>query len=569
MQLITAFTAVALCLSSWVAAYTNPVIFEDLADVDLRRYNDTYYLSTSTFHFSPGAPILRSYDLVNWEFIGHSVPSLANYFGNQYTLPAGSNGYNGGIWASWLIFVPSQDRWFWGGCVNFWQTHVFSSTNSDPTSAWSQIATVDGCQYDSGAMLDDDGSVYVSFKNLTDSTIHIAQMSADMKTVAKQSLVFALPSSDTSMEGTRPYKVNDVYYIFTSDPVRENVLKSNGDIWGTYALNKFLSGETYPAPLSGTIGQGALVDTPAGDWYWMSFSWSYPGGRIPVLIPVTWDSNGLPVPTLVNGNVGASYPDPVTPRPTTNNLTGVDRFTGTSLGPQWEWNHDPDTAHFTVNNGLTLSTATVTNDWFAARNTLTHRQLGPISTATIQLSYSSLADGDRAGLGLFRDQSAYIGVWRAGSTFTVNMVNSIVMSNSNFTTLSTGTTAASASVSGGTIWLRVISDSTPGGDSATFWYSTDGTKFSQLGPAFKCDTDYQYFEGQRFAIFNFATKALGGSVRVADFELAAGSYTGVAVGAGSSAPATSSLASTQTSKASTPTTTSAASTGGGSGWYGS
>ena len=54
--------------------------------------------------------------------------------------------------------------------VSFWQTHVFSSTNSDPTSAWSQIATVDGCQYDSGAMLDDDGSVYVSFKNLTDST---------------------------------------------------------------------------------------------------------------------------------------------------------------------------------------------------------------------------------------------------------------------------------------------------------------------------------------------------------------------------------------------------------------
>ena len=87
------------------------------ADVDLRRYDDTYYLSTSTFHFSPGAPILRSYDLVNWEFIGHSVPSLANYFGNQYTLPAGSNGYNGGIWASWLIFVPSQEKWFWGGCV--------------------------------------------------------------------------------------------------------------------------------------------------------------------------------------------------------------------------------------------------------------------------------------------------------------------------------------------------------------------------------------------------------------------------------------------------------------------
>lgn len=204
----------------------------------------------------------------------------------------------------------------------------------------------------------------------------------------------------------------------------------------------------------------------------------------------------------------------------------------------------------------------VTDDWFAARNTLTHRQLGPISTATIQLAYSSLSDGDRAGLGLFRDQSAYIGIWRTGSTFTVNMVDSIVMNTDNFTTTSTGTTEASASVSGGTIWLRVISDSSPGGDSATFWYSQDGTTFTQLGPAFACDENWEYFEGQRFAIFNFATNALGGSAHVADFELAAGSYTGAAVGASaSSAPA-----STQTSKASSPTTTSAASGGGGSGW---
>jgi beta-xylosidase len=73
--------------------------------------------STSTMHFSPGAPILRSYDLVNWEFVGHSVPSLANYFGPKYTLPPGQNGYNRGVWASWLLFVPEQQKWFWGGCV--------------------------------------------------------------------------------------------------------------------------------------------------------------------------------------------------------------------------------------------------------------------------------------------------------------------------------------------------------------------------------------------------------------------------------------------------------------------
>ena len=30
--------------------------------------------AASTMHYSPGAPILRSFDLVNWEFAGHSAP---------------------------------------------------------------------------------------------------------------------------------------------------------------------------------------------------------------------------------------------------------------------------------------------------------------------------------------------------------------------------------------------------------------------------------------------------------------------------------------------------------------
>lgn len=67
-------------------------------------------------HYSPGAPILTSLDLVNWQVIGHSVPQLA-VFGAEYALPPGQNAYIKGVWASWLIFVPSQNKWFWGGCI--------------------------------------------------------------------------------------------------------------------------------------------------------------------------------------------------------------------------------------------------------------------------------------------------------------------------------------------------------------------------------------------------------------------------------------------------------------------
>jgi len=45
--------------------FQNPVLWEDLADLDILRVDDVFYYSASNMHYSPGAPILRSYDLVH------------------------------------------------------------------------------------------------------------------------------------------------------------------------------------------------------------------------------------------------------------------------------------------------------------------------------------------------------------------------------------------------------------------------------------------------------------------------------------------------------------------------
>ena len=68
--------------------YTNPVVWQDFADGDIIRVGDTYYYSASTMHYSPGATILRSYDLVNWEYAGHSVPKL-DFDSTAYDLTGG------------------------------------------------------------------------------------------------------------------------------------------------------------------------------------------------------------------------------------------------------------------------------------------------------------------------------------------------------------------------------------------------------------------------------------------------------------------------------------------------
>jgi beta-xylosidase len=127
---------------------------------------------------------------------------------------------------------------------------------------------------------------------------------------------------------------------------------------------------------------------------------------------------GRPVVQLVGGAWDTPYPSPVLPPPPrqVTPLTGVGTFDGTTVKPKWEWNHNSDNGKWSVNNGLTLRTATVANDLYWARNTLTDRIQGPTSTATIQLDYATMRDGDRAGLALLRDLSAWIGIERDGGT---------------------------------------------------------------------------------------------------------------------------------------------------------
>jgi hypothetical protein len=135
----------------------------------------------------------------------------------------------------------------------------------------------------------------------------------------------------------------------------------------------------------------------------------------------------------------------------------------------------PDNARWSVGSGLGLRTATATNDLYSARTTLSHRILGPMSTATITLDHGSMRDGDRAGLALLRDSSAWIGVKRDGGTNRVVMVNGLTM-DSNWNTNGFGAEQASACISGGRIWLRVNADIRPGtGRQGRFSYSADGT----------------------------------------------------------------------------------------------
>ncbi|MEU0880879.1 family 43 glycosylhydrolase [Lentzea sp. NPDC005914] len=495
------------------ASFKNPVVWQDFADGDIIRVDDAYYYSASTMHYSPGAPILRSYDLVNWEYAGHSVPRLD--FGAKYDL-SGGRGYVRGIWASFLNYRKSNKTYYWGGCVDFAQTHIYTAAAVD--GQWSKLSTINKCYYDAGMLVDDNDTMYVAYGN---TQISVAQLSPDGKSEVRSQQVFQTPSNIGTLEGSRFYKRGGYYYIWVTRPANGQYVLRASSPFGPYTVQQVLLNMPTPVQGAGVPHQGGLVQTQNGDWYYMAFIDAYPGGRMPVLAPITWTADGWPRITTVNGGWGANYPMPNLPPPPrqVKPMTGVDAFEGTKLGPQWEWNHNPDTTKYSVDNGLRLSTATVTNDLYNARNTLTHRIQGPSSTATVALDVTSMRDGDRSGLAMLRDSSAWIGVKRDNGRNRVVMVNGLTM-DGNWNTTGTGTEVASANLTGTRIWLRANADIRPGsGRQARFSYSTDGVNFTSLGSGFTLKSDWQFFMGYRFGIFNHATQSLGGSVAVSRFEL--------------------------------------------------
>ncbi|MDH2423993.1 RICIN domain-containing protein [Sphaerisporangium sp. TRM90804] len=492
--------------------YTNPVVWQDFADGDIIRVGDAYYYSASTMHYSPGAPILRSYNLVDWEYAGHSVPRL-DFGSNAYDLNGG-RAYVKGIWASTLNYRPSNSTYYWVGCIEFNRTYVYTASAVDGT--WTKRAQIPNCYYDAGLLIDDNDTMYVAYGN---GTISVAQLSADGLSQVRAQQVFQTPSSVGTLEGARFYKRNGYYYIWLTRPANGQYVLRSTSPFGPYEMRQVLL--DLPGPISGggVPHQGGLVQTQNGAWYYMSFVDAYPGGRVPALAPITW-TNDWPVLQTVNGRWGVNYPKPnIQTTRTVASMIGPDTFSSSTLGHRWEWNHNPDNSRWSTGSGLRLQTATVTNDLYNARNTLTHRIQGPSSTATIELDYSAMANGDRAGLAMLRDQSAWIGVKRDNGTNRVVMTNGLTM-NSSWGTTGTGTEAASANISGGKIWLRVNADIRPGtGRQARFSYSTDGTNFTALGPAFTMNNAWQFFMGYRFGIFNYATQSLGGAVTVPRFDL--------------------------------------------------
>jgi Beta-xylosidase len=473
--------------------YTNPVVFGDFPDPDVIRVGDVYYMSTTTMHNFPGATILKSYDLVNWEYCSNPLSKIEST--SCYNLD-GCNRYSHGQWASSLKYHKGTYYLHF----NTLDEGSYLLTATNPAGPWTKRKFASSF-YDAGLFFDEDDKIYIVYGI---SNLHVAQLDTNFNVVKDQAITLGTIQSgidNTGTEGSHLYKINGYYYIYatTGGYYATQVAYRSSSIFGPYDEKEVFN--------SNRIHQGALMQTQTGEWWTMLFADKGAYGRLPNLQPVTWVDNwpivgvkGKDVSTYTKPNVGKSYP--------VTNLPTNDNFRDYKLAPQWEWNHNPDDSKwsFVQRPGyLRLYTANVTDSLPKAKNTLTQRILGypanqNLSYGTVKMHVNNMHDGDVAGLAVFQNPYAYIGVKSTGGQ------KNIVLFNSGIATQQTVT-----SITDSVVYFRAIANYST--SKADFYYSTDNKTYTQAG-----SLDMQYslsvFVGNRFSIFNYATAATGGYVDV-------------------------------------------------------
>jgi beta-xylosidase len=479
--------------------YTNPVIAADFPDPDVIRVGDTYYMVTTTMFVFPGVTVLKSHDLVNWEYCSNAVPRFD--FSKCYDLDSCSR-YAHGQWATslkyhngkfYLLFITLDE----GG---------FICSASKAEGPW-EIRKLPKGFYDPGLFFDDDGKIYVAHGY---SNTSITELNNDFSPKTKDSLVFR-GDIRKGLEGSHVYKINGYYYLYSTygglDGIQVALRSKN--IYGPYE-QKVVIRDTTPGITFG-IHQGALIQTQTGEWWTMLFVDSGPFGRFPSLQPVTWTDDWPMVG--VNGKAVVTYRKPVTGKKhPIKTFPASDEFTAKTLGMQWGWNHNPDPAHWSLTarpGFLRLTTAKTVDGFLMARNTLTQRPFANYdqnipTTGITKMETANMKDGDIAGLAVFQDPYAYIGVKQVNGSKYIVMVNN-------------GKTIDSAAIKGNTVYLRTVASNAT--KKAVFAYSMDNSQFIPIGNELAMRFSLKIFTGNKFCLFNYATQQAGGFVDVDWFRM--------------------------------------------------
>ena len=488
----------------------NPIIWADVPDLAVIRLGNTYYMSSTTMHLSPGLPIMKSTDLVNWQIVGYAYDTLAD--NDALTLQNGRNAYGQGSWASSLRFHGGT---FYVSTFSATtgKTHIYRTKDIEK-GPWT-ASSFSPALHDHSLFFDDDGRVYMVHGG---GDLRLTELNADVsgikpggvdQVIVPNATLTAGPSVGLPAEGSQIQKIHGKYYLsnitWPRGGMRTQLIFRADKLTGPYEGRVALSDQG--------VAQGGLIDTPQGDWYAWLFQDHGAVGRTPFLLPVKWEDGwpvmgvGGKVPKTLNlptGTMGASG---------AAGIVASDEFRRSHGQPAlplaWQWNHNPDDRYWSLTQRpgfLRLTAGRADSDFLSARNSLTQRTFGPECSGTVAIDVSGMKDGDFAGLAALQKKYGFVGVKMVGDARSIVMVSA---------QSDTPVEVQSVPLTRKTVFLKLDCDFKDRADKAYFFYSLDGETWTPIGQPLHMVYTLPHFMGYRFALFNYATKNAGGFV---DFD---------------------------------------------------
>lgn len=473
--------------------YINPVLNADYSDPDIIRVGSDFYMVCSEFHFM-GMPVLHSKDLVNWTIIGRVYSSFK--FDPKYDT---NEKYGNGCWAPAIRFHNNK---FW---IYFCtpQEGLFMSSSEKAEGPWeslTQVVNTPGWE-DPCPFWDEDGKAYLGHSKVGAGPIIIHKMSDDGKSLLDEGVtVYTGPVA----EGTKIHKLNNYYYLSIPEggvsTGWQTILRSK-NLYGPYEKKVVL--EKGSTEINGPH-QGALVDLPNGEWWFMHFQQVSTLGRVCHLQPVRWkdnwpligidvDQNGIGEPVYVwkKPDVGTVYP--------ISAPQSSDEFNTQTLGLQWGWNHNPDDEAWSLvkHPGFLTLRALPAINFMKAKNTLTQKTMGNEGEAVTFIDGSQMENGQKAGLCILSKTYGILGISKSeGKLYIFTSIKGV---------------ETKQLINSSKAYLKIKLSGLP--EQNRFYYCIGKQSYQALGDGFSIKPGY--WKGPKIGLFSF--NDAGGS-GVASFD---------------------------------------------------
>lgn len=493
------------------ATITNPIMWADVPDVDVIRVGSIFYMVSTSMHSMPGCPIMKSVNLVDWEIVNYVFDTFEN--NDAHRLLDGKGIYGSGSWAASLRY---KDGVFYVCFSSNDMDRFYIYRTEDIEHGIWERSVILGLHHDPALLLDDDSRNYVIYGN---GDIRIKELTEDLTAVKPGGTDQLLLEGDRRdmilrIEGCHAYQLNGYYYLFfiewpkTGNMRRRQICYRSRELLGPYERKIILDNDLgYP---NNGVAQGGIVDTPDHDWYAVLFQDHDAVGRVPCVLPVSWEDdwpvigiNGS-VPQVIETKLPVTEPKPLV-------ISDEFDYETNRLALNWQWNHNPDNNLWSVTERpgfLRLHTGQLTDSILLARNTLTQRTEGPACSAETILEISGMKPGDRAGMVALQNGFGTVRI-AAGELgqFSIDMcVNDGDGCEE---------TVDSVVFTGERVYLKIDFNFEESLDQAQFFYSEDGAAWKTIGRTLHMKYTLDHFMGYRIGLFNYATHQSGGYV---DFD---------------------------------------------------